>query len=99
VAIVGSHDTVDVGVANALSLEGANDVLDLQQLFGHTTLSDFGATDVMEISKADFADFQALLSHTTQSGANSLITLDSHDTIELTNVARTSLTASEFKFV
>ena len=98
VAIVGSHDTVNVGVGNALSLQGANDVLDLRQLFGDTTLSGFGASDVMDISNSDFADFQALLSHTTQSGANTLITLDAHDAIELTNVAASSLTASQFRF-
>jgi hypothetical protein len=82
-----------------LFLDGANDVLDLHQLFGHSILHDFGATDVMEISKADFADFQALLSHTTQSGGNALITLDAQDFIALTNVKVSSLTASQFKFV
>ena len=54
VTIVGNHDTVDVGVANALSLDGANDVLDLHELFGDTTLSGFGASDVMEIQQVRF---------------------------------------------
>ena len=34
----------------------------------------------------------------TQSGANTLITLDAHDVIKLTNVAASSLTASQFQF-
>ena len=54
VTIVGNHDTVDVGVANVLSLEGANDVLDLHELFGDTTLSGFGASDLMEIGNSDY---------------------------------------------
>ena len=90
VTIVGSHDTVDVGVRNALSLEGANDVVNLQELFGDMSLSGFAASDVLQLSKIDFADFQALQSHMTQSGANTLITLDAHDVIKLTNVAASS---------
>ena len=83
---------------NALSLEGADDVLDLQQLFGDTTLSGFGASDVMQFSKSDFADFQALQGHMTQSGANTQILLDAHDAITLMNVAASSLTTSQFQF-
>jgi len=35
----------------------------------------------------------------SQSGANTVITLDANDTVTLTGVTATSLTASEFKFV
>ena len=70
----------------------------LQQLFGDMTLSGFGASDVLQLGKTDFADFQLLQGHMSQSGANTLITLDAHDVIKLTNVAASSLTASQFHF-
>jgi hypothetical protein len=62
-------------------------------------INGFASTDTLQFSKLDFASWSALHSHMSQSGANTVITLDATDTVTLTNVAMTSLTASEFKFV
>jgi hypothetical protein len=51
----------------------------------------------MRLSQLDFASWSVLQSHMTQSGANTIITLDANDTVTLTGVLKTSLTASEFK--
>jgi len=53
----------------------------------------------MQFSSSDFANFTALSQHMTQSGANTVITLDANDTVTLTGVAATNLTASQFQFV
>jgi hypothetical protein len=98
VTFIGSHDTIDAGLGNDLTLQGADEVLNLRQLFGDMTVNGFSATDTMNFSKLDFADFQALQGHMQQSGANTLITLDAHDAITLTNVALSTLTASQFRF-
>jgi len=98
VTVAGSHDRIDVGVGNDVTLQGSNEALSMRQLFGEETLNGFAASDVMNISASDFASFQDLLGHATQTGANTTITLDAHDAIELTNVARASLSASQFSF-
>ena len=66
--------------------------------FGNLTVEGFDATDTMNFSKSDFADFQALQGHMQQSGANTLISLDANDAITLTHVALSTLTASQFHF-
>ena len=53
----------------------------------------------MQFSASDFANFSALQSHTSQSGANTMIALDASDTVTLTNVTATNLAASQFHFV
>ncbi len=53
----------------------------------------------MQFSKSDFTSFQALQPHISQSGANTLITLDASDQVTLTGVTASSLTASQFHFV
>jgi hypothetical protein len=54
---------------------------------------------VIELSAKDWPDFASLQPDITQSGANTLITLDASDTITLTNVVASSLTAAQFKLV
>ncbi len=68
-------------------------------MLGMSTINGFNSTDAMQLSKSDFANFQALQPHMSQSGANTLITLDASDQVTLTNVTASSLTASQFKFV
>lgn len=53
----------------------------------------------MLLSASDFANWSALQSHMTQSGNNTVITLDASNAITLTNVATVTLTSSQFNFV
>jgi hypothetical protein len=70
-------------------------------LFGQSVIGGFSATasDVIELSAKDWPDFASLQPDITQSGNNTLITLDASDTITLTNVVASSLTAAQFKLV
>jgi hypothetical protein len=70
-----------------------------QPQFGASAVIGFNSTDTMTLSASDFANFQALQQHMSQSGANTLITLDASDQITLVNVTASNLTASQFHFV
>jgi len=63
------------------------------------TINGFASTDTMQFSASDFANFAALKPHISQSGANTLISLDASDTVTLTGVTATTLTSSQFHFV
>ena len=58
-----------------------------------------GSSDVFQFSSADFANFAALQAHMTQSGANTVISLGASDAVTLDNVAVSSLSSGQFKFV
>ena len=53
----------------------------------------------MQYSAADFASFAVLQAHMSQSGSNTIITLDASDAITLYNVQASSLQSSQFSFV
>ena len=45
-----------------------------------------------------FSNFTAAMNHASQSGANTVFTIDTNDTVTLDNVTKTSLTAGNFHF-
>ncbi len=71
--------------------------------FGIETVTNFvpsgASADVLQFSKSVFADWAHLLGATKQSGANLVITLDAKDVITLQNVALSSFTAADARFV
>jgi len=98
--VAGSGDTVHFsGTSNAVTQGGASDAFVFQPAIGLATINGFAASDTMQFSATDFANWSALSSHTSQSGSNTLISLDASDTITLTNVTAASLNASQFHFV
>ena len=66
--------------------------------FGVDTINGFASTDSMTFSMSDFANWSRLQSHMTQSGSNTVITLDATDKITLTGVTKSSLQSSQFHF-
>jgi hypothetical protein len=94
----GNNNTVFFGGANAFTAGGASDLLVFQAAIGLNTINDFVSTDTIQFSASDFANWNALLPHIAQSGANTVITLDPSDKVTLTGVTATNLTSSEFKF-
>ena len=98
--INGSGDTMAFYGSDAATATGNADLFAFASpSFGLSTINGFNSSDTMQFSKSDFASFQALQQHMSQSGANTLITLDASDQITLTNVTASSLTASQFHFV
>jgi Ca2+-binding RTX toxin-like protein len=98
--INGNSDTLYFnGGQNVASVTGSQNAFVFQAAIGQNTVTGFVATDTMQFSKSDFANWSALLSHTAQSGANAVITLDANDTVNLTEVTAAYLTSSQFRFV
>jgi hypothetical protein len=99
-AVYGDGDTIYFnGGQNVASASGNQETFVFQTPIGQSTITGFGATDTMQLNKSDFADWNALLSHTVQSGANTVISLDAIDAITLTGVTAANLTSSQFRFV
>jgi len=73
--------------------------------FGNDTVRDFvagqgiGVDDVLQLDHTQFADFNAVLAHSQQNGADTVISLDPTHSITLLNVSLASLQAHDFVFV
>jgi hypothetical protein len=52
----------------------------------------------MQFNATLFSNFTAAMNHASQSGANTVFTIDANDTVTLDNVTKTSLTAGNFHF-
>jgi hypothetical protein len=112
--IVGSHGAINLtsaqadvqGDGNQLYLSGASTAamtgsdenFFFRAAIGQATIGGFVASDIIQFSSADFADWQALSGHITQSGDDAVITYDANDKVTLTDTSASSLTAANFKF-
>jgi hypothetical protein len=98
--VMSGSNTIDMqgSSGNLVGLYGDSEAVVFQPQFGASAVGGFNSTDTMTFSASDFANFQALQQHMSQSGANTVITLDASDTITLVNVQPSSLTASNFNF-
>lgn len=94
----GNKEQIYLYGSNTLQLIGSGDQLFVEQKLGNDSIAGFGASDSMHIAAGIFANYAALLGATRQSGSDTLITLDAHDTITLKNVTATSLNSSQFAF-
>jgi autotransporter passenger strand-loop-strand repeat protein len=66
---------------------------------GHDEVTNFGiAKDTLQFNAALFANFTAAMNAASQSGANTVFTIDANDTVTLDNVTKSSLAASNFHF-
>jgi Ca2+-binding RTX toxin-like protein len=67
--------------------------------FGHDLVSDFTpGSDHIAFQGVGFASFAEVQAHALQSGANVIITDAAGDTLQLNNVALTSLHSADFIF-
>ena len=102
----GGADTFIAGkggsVAGDVSLGGGDDVVVVQNGSGTTEIADFAAGvlngDVINVS-AFFSDFDDLLDQSSQQGADVVIALDHNDTLVLSNLQLSVLTAGDFLLV
>lgn len=69
--------------------------------FGHDTITDFGASeaDVIWFTADLFANFDAMMDHATQDGADVVITVDADHSVTLSGTSLASLVADDFRFV
>jgi uncharacterized membrane protein YdcZ (DUF606 family) len=97
--VTGTGDTLDLSGTSFVTANGGSDAFVFGAAIGTEVINGFAPTDTIQFSKSDFASWSALSSHMTQSGANTVITLNSSNTVTLDGVTATTLTTSEFKFV
>ena len=74
------------------------DVTAFSNITGQDVVTGFNASDSIALSTNAFSNWSAMLAHTTQSGADTVITLDAGDTLTLKNVTASTLSASNFHF-
>jgi hypothetical protein len=99
--IVGNNDTIGFlgELNNTASVTGTGEDFMFSAAWGQASISGFGATDSMNLSKSDFGGTWAgLQSHMAQVGANTVITLDQNNSITLAGVAMNTLQSSQFHF-
>jgi serralysin len=108
-ALLGSGDFIAKGNAqnntlvgnagdNRLIGAGGADIFRFNKDFGDDTVSDFGADDHLWFGAGTFASSDDVLAHASQSGADTVITLDEGNSITLRNVVLGSLQADDFLF-
>ena len=88
------------GTSSVTENAGPNTFVFSQGIGGQDTIGGFTpSTDSMQFSALDFANYWALSGQMSQSGANTVITLNASDTVTLTNVQAANLTSANFHFV
>ncbi len=98
--VAGSGDAINFTGSSTATLSGGSDALSFQQgIGGQDVVNGFGSTDSVYFSALDFASWSVLQGDMTQSGANTVITLNASDTVTLTNVTAATLASSQFHFV
>ena len=98
------NDYIDGGQGDdVLTGNAGSDAFAFGVSFGRDTVTDFTATgaghDRILLPSSLFADFAAVQSHMTQSGANVVISDGLGDTLTLSNLLTTDLTAGDFGFI
>ena len=98
------NDYIDGGSGDdSLAGNSGADAFVFGASFGHDTVTDFTATgaghDRILLQSSIFADFAAVQSHMTQSGSDVVIDDGAGDTITLSHVLTTELSAGDFSFI
>ena len=90
------NDTfTDVGGGVTISGDGGHDIYNFNAHFGSATITDFDVNnDVIDISSTSSSSVTALLNSAVASGANTVITDSTGDTITLDNVSVAQLKAN-----
>jgi hypothetical protein len=97
--LTGTGNMIYAGKSDALTVPGnSGDAFVFQPAFGQDVINGFAPAGHMTFSTSDFANWQTLLSHISQVGSDTVITLDVSDTITLKNVTASSLQPSQFNF-
>jgi len=88
------------GTAGTILTGGAgHDTFAFPNVMGHDEVTNFGiAKDTLQFNAALFSNFTAAMNDASQSGANTVFTIDANDTVTLDSVTKTSLTAGNFHF-
>ena len=76
-----------------------HDTFAFPNVMEHDEVTNFGFTkDTLQFNASLFSNFTAAMNAASQSGANTVFTIDANNTVMLDNITKTSLTASNFHF-
>ena len=97
-AVTGSYDTIRFYGPATVAASGTHETFAMAATPANATISGFDATDTVQFSASTFANFNALLAHASQQGANTVIKTDATHSVVLSNTALSSLIQSRFTF-
>ena len=101
----GNNTITGLAGNDTLTGGGGNDTFVFLAGFGNDTITDFttgpnlGSHDLIAFDHTIFADFDAVVAASTQSGTSTVITVDAQNSITLANVSVGSLHHNRFTFV
>ena len=98
------NDTFDGGAGNdTLSGLAGDDAFVFKANFGRDTITDFtvgaATADVLQFDNNLFADFQSAMAAAAQVGNDTVITVDSNNSVTLKNVKLAALHEDDFRFI
>ena len=96
--ISGAGDIIKLLGGAALTLAGTGERLQFASQPANATISGYDQSDMLQFSASTFANFNALLAHASQQGANTVIKTDATHSVVLSNTALSSLIQSRFTF-
>ena len=97
-AITGDYDTVRFYGQATVAASGTHETFVMAATPASATISGFDATDTVQFSASTFANFNALLAHASQQGADTVIKTDAAHSVTLAGVKLSSLNQSRFSF-
>jgi hypothetical protein len=86
-----------VGDINNINIIGNSEILHFDSIAGTTSIVGFRSSDVLEFSARDFSDWQSLISHTSQVGSDTLISITSVGSVILCNTNLNDIISSNVK--
>ena len=100
VAGSGADSLYVTGTAGTILTGGAgHDTFAFPNAMGHDEVTNFGTPkDTLQFNATLFSNFTAAMNHASQSGANTVFTIDANNSVTLDNVTKSNLTASNFHF-
>ena len=103
ITVGNGSDTIYVGNSDTITVGHGQDSFVFEQTtpgtIGAVTVTGFNpANDVLNFNPALIANYAAAMVDTKQVGLDTVITVDATDTVTLTGVAASHLTASNFHF-
>jgi len=100
VAGSGADSLYVTGTVGTFLTGGAgHDTFALPNVMGHDEVTNFGlAKDTLQFNATLFSNFTAAMNAASQSGANTVFTIDANNSVTLDNVTKSNLTASNFHF-
>ena len=97
--VTGNTNIVTLDGGSSVTVSGQAETFVFTPTPGSVTVAGYDASDIMRFDHRTFGDWGTLLSHASQSGADTLIHMSPSDTVTLKNVALTSLDKSRVYFV